>query len=440
MTRDRFDLPLTTASEAAAAAYRDGLDRILSAWSGAEQAMSRAVAEDPSFTLAHIGLARVHQIFGRGAEARASAGRARELAVNTTDRERGHVHVIASAIEGQPMKALAAAERHLEDYPRDALVLSMLLGAFGLYAFSGRPDHDAARLAICERHAAHYGEDWWFLSFRGWANTEAGNVNVGLQQSERALALRRENGHAAHALAHAYFEQGDAASGGKFLSGWLPAHDRASFLNGHLTWHLALLVLETDDCQGALKIYQEQIRPSVSDAPLINVVTDGASLLWRLALDGRDISRSHWDEIAEFGDRRLPHAGAHFMDLHCVLAAAAMGDDARLNRRLSELERLHADGRLAPGATALELCRGVRAFAAGDDREAIRILEPLMPEVVRIGGSHAQRELWEDTLIMACLRARQAEKARKLIDGRLHRRPSARDRRWLSALEARHAS
>ena len=31
-----------------------------------------------------------------------------------------------------------------------------------------------------------------------------------------------------------------------------------------------------------------------------------------------------------------------------------------------------------------------------------------MPAVVRIGGSHAQRELWEDTLIVACLRAGHA--------------------------------
>ena len=55
----------------------------------------------------------------------------------------------------------------------------MLLGAFGLYAFSGRPDHDAAKLAICERHARHYGEDWWFLSYLGWSHTEAGNLTTG---------------------------------------------------------------------------------------------------------------------------------------------------------------------------------------------------------------------------------------------------------------------
>ena len=69
---------------------------------------------------------------------------------------------MAAVIEGKPKTRYERAEAHLDEYPRDALVLSMLLGAFGLYAFSGRPDHDAAKLAICERHASHYGEDWWF--------------------------------------------------------------------------------------------------------------------------------------------------------------------------------------------------------------------------------------------------------------------------------------
>ena len=69
---------------------------------------------------------------------------------------------MAAVIEGKPKLAVTIAEAHLDEYPRDALVLSMLLGAFGLYAFSGRPDHDAAKLAVCERVASHYGEDWWF--------------------------------------------------------------------------------------------------------------------------------------------------------------------------------------------------------------------------------------------------------------------------------------
>ena len=54
MRHDRFDLPLTTVSDVAASAYADGLDRLLSIWTGADAAMDRAIAADPDFALAHI--------------------------------------------------------------------------------------------------------------------------------------------------------------------------------------------------------------------------------------------------------------------------------------------------------------------------------------------------------------------------------------------------
>ena len=58
------------------------------------------------------------------------------------------------------------------------------------------------------------------------------------------------------------------------------------------------------------------------------------------------------------------------------------------------------------------------------------LLEPAMAELARIGGSHAQRELWEDTLIVAYLRGGHGDKAAGLISARLERRPSARDQAW----------
>ncbi len=429
MNRDRYDLPLTTVSDSAAAFYRDGVDRILSAWYGAGEAFDRAIAQDPAFALAHIARARIHQMNMEVTEARAKAAHARQLAATASERERQHVEIMAAAIEGKPSIALAGAERHLDRYPRDALVFSLLLGAFGLYAFSGRADHDAARLAICERNAGHYGEDWWFLTYLGWSHTEAGNAGTGRTLTERAIALRVENANAAHGLSHALFEQGDTAAGRRFLSGWLPAHERASFLHGHLSWHVALSALDAGDLDGALGIYEQHIKPPNSPYPPLNVFTDAASLLWRLSLSGKAGLEPYWREVAAYGDRFFPRAGPHFADVHYALVAAATGSVA-LEARLAELEALEADGRLAPGAAAIGLCRGIRAFAEGDNDNAIRILEPLMPAVVRIGGSHAQRELWEDTLIVACLRGGHGDKAARMISDRLRRRPSARDEGW----------
>ena len=430
MKRDRYDLPLTTDSEPAAAAYREGIDCILSGWIGADEALNRAIAADPDFGLAYIARARVHQLYAQSADARAMASRARELAARATRRERQHVEVLAAAVEGRPAAALAGAEEHLEEFPRDALVLAALLGAYGLYAFSGRADHDAARVSICERHAAHYGQDWWFLTYLGWSHTEAGNVAHGRSLTERALGMRRQNAHGAHALAHSLFEQGDTNAAHSFLSDWMLGYDRRGILNGHLSWHEALLALENGDADRALAIYDTRIRPPISHAAPMHLFADGASLLWRLSFESKAGLEPYWRELAAYGADAFPHAGSHFVDLHCALVAAATEDGSVLDRRIAELEALRAAGKLAPGAFLIALCRGVQAFGQGDYKDAITVLEPLLADVVRIGGSHAQREVYEDTLIVACLRAGNAQKARALIDNRLHRRPSRRDAAW----------
>src|SRR5918998_864432 len=116
MHRDRFDLPLTSASDRAATAYRDGVDLLLSAWTGAREAFDRAIAEDAESSLAYIARARLHQIYGEVSEARAKAARARTLSANVTKRERQHVAIIADAIEGRPAVALAGAEQHLDEF------------------------------------------------------------------------------------------------------------------------------------------------------------------------------------------------------------------------------------------------------------------------------------------------------------------------------------
>ena len=190
MNRDRYDLPLTTASDRAAALYRDGVDRMLSAWNGADEAFD-ARHRRRSGLRARAHRARPHPSdeHGRGASARPGRAGAAAFGSAPARASAAHVEITAAAIEGQPKIALAGAEQHLEEYPRDALVLSLLLGAFGLYAFSGRADHDAARVAICERHANHYGEDWWFLSYLGWSHTEAGHLAIGRAHHRTAASI-----------------------------------------------------------------------------------------------------------------------------------------------------------------------------------------------------------------------------------------------------------
>ncbi|NEV02920.1 tetratricopeptide repeat protein, partial [Bradyrhizobium sp. UFLA 03-164] len=335
---------------------------MLAALHGADAAFEAAIAADPDFALAHLGRARVHQLNMEGAQARAKAADARQLAGAATPRERQHIEIIASVIEGQGKTAMTAAEQHLAEYPRDAQILSLLLGAFGLYAFSGRADHDAARLAITERYAKDYGDDWWFLTYLGWSKTEAGDLVAGRAITERGYALKPENAGAAHALAHALFEQGDGAEGRNFLSAWLPANDRTSFLQGHLAWHLALIAIEEGDADSALAIYEQHIKPAGRPYPPLNIYTDTASLLWRLAVAGKTGLEAHWKDVAAYGDGYFPKAGAHFADVHQSLVPATTNTHA-LHTRLAELASPDPAAKLSPAPSALVLGPCVPAFA-----------------------------------------------------------------------------
>ena len=431
---DRYGLPLSTSSPEAAQAYRDGIDLMLSAWPGAAEAFDRALAADAEFALAHIARARIHSFYQQGEAARKEAAAARErVARRGTERERGHVETLALAVEGNLPAALSSALNHLESFPRDAVVMSLPMGAFGLFAFSGMAEHDRARQQLCERYAPHYGEDWWFLSNYGWAMTENGEVAKGRALTERAFDMRRANAYAAHALLHAMFEGGSVADADALVTQWIGGYDRSGILYGHIYWHQALGALELGDASRALSIYEKILQPAVSVAPPLNAMSDCASLLWRLVAYGHGVPTNLWADADAFARDHFPKSSLPFVEMHMALLAAATRNQAALEERLRGIERRLNDGKLAAGPVVPQICRAMNAFAGEDFRSCVTLLEPVLDEVVRIGGSHAQREIIEDTFIVALIRSGELHRAQALLDHRLHRRPSPRDARWRDA-------
>jgi tetratricopeptide (TPR) repeat protein len=432
--QDRYGLPLSTSSPETAQAYRDGIDLMLSAWPGAAEAFDRALAADAEFALAHVARARIHSFYQQGDAARKEAAAARELGARRgTERERSHVETLALAVEGNLPAALSSALKHLESFPRDAVVMSLPLGAFGLFAFSGMAEHDRARQQLCERYAPHYGEDWWFLSNYGWAMTENGEVAKGRAMTERAFDMRRANAYAAHALLHAMFEGGSVADADALVTQWIGGYDRSGILYGHIYWHQALGALELGDASRALSIYEKILQPAVSVAPPLNAMSDCASLLWRLVAYGHAVPANLWADADAYARGHFPKSSLPFVEMHMALLAAATRNQAALEERLRGIERRLNDGKLAAGPVVPQICRAMNAFAGEDFRSCVTLLEPVLDEVVRIGGSHAQREIIEDTFIVALIRSGELPRAQALLDHRLHRRPSPRDARWRDA-------
>ena len=116
------------------------------------------------------------------------------------------------------------------------------------------------------------------------------------------------------------------------------------------------------------------------------------------------------------------------------MLAAATGDRAALEQRAAALTALVDAGRLPAGSVVPAICRAVLAFMEGDYGNCERILEPVAGDVVRIGGSGAQRDVIEDTLLVALMRSGDAAKASALLQERLQRRPSLRDSHWLGVV------
>ncbi len=184
MQTDRYGYALTTSSPAASANWNEGADRFLAADGGALEAFERAIANDETFALAHAGLARVLQLRGRGADARAQASLAREHVADATERERSHVDVIATMIEGDAAGALARIRAHVAQYPRDAFALQPAAQVFGLIGFSGRAGREQEVFDLLAPLAGDYGDDWWYLGTLGFWHTELGRIDEGSRSTD----------------------------------------------------------------------------------------------------------------------------------------------------------------------------------------------------------------------------------------------------------------
>jgi tetratricopeptide (TPR) repeat protein len=430
--RDRYGLTLTTSSSAAADHYRAALDHSLAGNAPAETTFDAAIAADDGFALAYVGKARLAQFRGAAAEAKANIARARELAPAATRREQQQIEAVGVAIDGNSARSLELVHEHLAEFPRDAYVASQAMGVYGLIGFSGRQDRNAEQLDFCEKLAPAYGDDWWFLANHAFALNELFRTKEARPLAERSIALYERNGHAAHTMAHVFYEEGDVPMGAKFLERWLVGYEPGAQLYGHVTWHLALFELIAGETGKALEIYDRVLRPTLGASTALGVIADSASFLWRTGLATEEDLSARWPEVGDFAAKAFPRAGITFADVHCALALAAAGNQACMGPLIDSLkERLEA-GKIAAGPVVVALAEGAVAFAAGDYETAIRHMEPLRHEVVRVGGSHAQRDVFEETLLEAYLRAGHQEAAAALLTERLERRPSLKDERDLA--------
>lgn len=411
MPTDRYGLPLSTASAAAAEAYRQGVDALLAALPEPQRLLQQAIDADPGFALAWIALARCRWLEADVAGARVAAAQARERAAAATAREQGHVHALALAIEGRSADALAATREQLRQHPRDALVLAPMTGVFGLIGFSGRAGREDELHDELLALSPHYGDDAWFGAMQAFAECETGRLAAAQARIERSLSTWPHNAHGVHVRAHVLHERGDTQAELDMLLQWLPAYPRRGLMHCHLSWHAAMAALALGRSDEAWQICRDAVMPGAAWGPPLNVVTDAVSFVWRAGLAGAPGQADDWPRLLRHALQCFPRAGVAFADWHVAIACSAAGDRASWQRLQGEVLQAMAAGQLPAGEVLPLLMEGFAAFAAGDAPTAVARLEAAAPQLVRIGGSRAQRELVAHTLHAARRQLGQADMA-----------------------------
>ena len=408
MLEDRYGNPISTGYTAARDAYVEALDRFLAGGAGIEQAYVRAIAADPQFALARIGLARFFQVMGRAGEAQAELAAARNLAGTLTAREEGHLATLALLIDGRAQTAYHRVRAHLADFPRDVLIAQTSVSVFGLIGLSGQPGREAEQLAFTTSLAPHYGDDWWFLAQHAFAQVEAGQRGPAEATAERALQLNPRNVYAAHVRAHVYYENGDAEGGFAYLCDWLEDYESTAILNCHMSWHRALWALETGDTADMWRVIDRSLDPARSFGPPLNRLTDMAAILYRAELAGLDVPRERWQPVSDYALAAFPRPGLAFADIHAALAHAMVG-------RSEALDKIVRDAAGPAADMVRDLSEAFAAMVRESWPEAIAHFARAVPDHARIGGSHAQRDLIEFAMLACLLRAGRAGEARFML-------------------------
>jgi tetratricopeptide (TPR) repeat protein len=338
-------------------------------------------------------------------------------------RESAHLRAIGQLLEGRWHDAARTLEDLTIDDPHDLLALQ---AGHQLDFFTGNArmlrDRIARALPAWDPGMPAYHA---LLGMHAFGLEETGHYAQAEAQGRRALEFEPRNGWAQHAVVHVMEMQGRHADGIAWMRADPDAWARDSFFAVHNWWHLAMFHLDRGDIGEVLALLDGPIDGKGSS--IVLELIDFSALLWRLHLRGVALG-GRWAALAE---RWAPFASAGnyaFNDVHAMMAFVGAGRRESA-RALLEAQRAAMQGSGDNAAFTREVGHpavlALQAFGEGDYAGCLRWLRPLPAIAQRFGGSHAQRDLFDLTLIEAALRAGERNLAGALIAERAAVRPGS---------------
>lgn len=415
MLRDAYGLPVSTESVEALGAYDRGVRGMLGFGADTIDRFNEALDHDPDFALARAALGVSLYLAEKVPEGRRAMEAASAVAPALPERERRHVEALGLWMSGRANDAIGLMKEIIAAHPRDVVLLQRL---YFVYFWQGR---SADMLDLTNTVGPAFGDDdGYALGLHAFSLEENRQFDRALSFAERALTLNPKDAWAVHAMAHVHYERGDNARGIETLPSQIDLCDHLGYFKNHLLWHLALMHLAHGGYDHVRQMFERVFGGIPID--VASDLQDSVSLAWRLDLYGYP-DPARWKRLGAAARGWLELPLLLFHDLHVGMALAASGDWAAAE---SHLERLKERGKTTRHRTLPEvvvpLLEGLHAFARDDYATAAMRIEPIQDRIVEVGGSHAQREVFHDTLLAAALRADLADRGMVLLSKRLGKR------------------
>ncbi|MDW6024912.1 tetratricopeptide repeat protein [Mesorhizobium sp. BAC0120] len=422
--RDSLGLQVTGATQSAIEHYERALHELQCFIGDPVGSVEEAIAAAPGFVMAHVlkgylyGLATEREAMAVAADTHAAAQK-----LGGTAREQGHVSALGKLAAGRWHEAGATLEDISIEYPLDALALQ---AGHQVDFFTGnsRMLRDRIARALPSWSSGMLGHHA-LLGMHAFGLEETGDYARAEATGKRAVEIEPRDGWAQHAVAHVMEMQSRQRDGISWMRQESVGWTRESFLQVHNWWHLALFHYDLGEAGEVLALFDGPIYGSRSTLAL-NMV-DASAILWRLHLGGVDVG-DRWGELAA---NWLPKAGAAnyaFNDAHAMMAFVG-ADMPGAAETLIEAQR-RAMGAADDNAAFTRdvghpVALAIKAFGDGNHRETVRLLRPIRAMAHRFGGSHAQRDFIDLTLIEAALRSGDVALSRALAEERFDARPAS---------------
>lgn len=424
MLIDEHGLSVGSTSRSALGHYDRAIDELLHFRAECDTEATAALAEDPGFAMGNVLAAYLALLTTEPDDARQARERFTLFLAAGPDllpREQAHVEAAQRLLDGDFLGCGSLLGRITEEHPRDALALIVghQIDFFTGDARSLR-DRVGGALSAWNEDDRHFGH---LLGMYAFGLEEAGHYDRSEQVGLRAVELNAKDVWGIHAVAHTYEMQGRFRDGLAYLDTRLDNWSTGTFLNVHTWWHYALYALEAGDNARAIEIYDAVLASSETAMELL----DAAALLWRLYLEG-DVRSGRWAALADAWEPKMDVPFYAFNDMHAVMSYVGADRLADAEKLIAAREAYAAGehtttNHAMTARVGLPVCRALVAYGRQEHDRVVDLLYPIRHRVNEFGGSHAQRDAVQKTLLESALRSGRPEPARVLVSERVNVRP-----------------